>query len=209
MNALTSSTKNLLLCILLLSGLSSCYTNINKQLDREVHVRISPNLPVTVNNTGNSNFSGEFTQADYTAKFLEGLKAEFGTSNIVIDELNPEFEVTFTQFTITESTTNETVNDTTSEDHGTVFELSKLDLSANGNVVRLKDGASYTWSASKSKDEDVKSSRTAGQIISGENQEKNQYREKEFDTDEAAQLSVVTGRRSATTIVKEIFKALK
>lgn len=186
---------------------SSCY--VSKSLDRDVHVRINMNIPVSIFNNGNSTFVAAFQEPEYQQKFVEGMKAEFTGSKVIADNVNPEFEVKVANFSITESTSTETVNDSTSADHGKTFELSKLDLKASGTVTRLKDNVVYNWSASKDKAEKVKSSRTVIQLATGQNKETNEYREKDFSTTEAGSLAGSCGRRSGNSVVKEILRSLK
>jgi len=187
--------------------LTSCY--MSKSIERDVHVRIDSNLPVSVINNGNSKFSEAFNEAEYQEKFMTGLKSEFTTSKVIPDNVNPEFEIKFSEFIITESTKTETVNDSTSDDHGKQYELTSLVLKASGTVVRLKDGVSYNWSANKDKSEKVTSLRSGGQMVTGQNKEKNEYREKDFSTTESGDLAQKCGRRSGASIVKEIIRALK
>lgn len=182
---------------------------MSKSLERDVHVRIDSNLPVSIFNTGSSKFSEVFDEAAYQDKFLTGLKSEFTTSKVIADNVNPEFEIKFTEFTVTETTKMETVNDSTSDDHGKQFELTTLKLSAKGTVIRLKDNVSYNWSATKDKSEKVTSLRSGGQVVTGQNKEKNEYREKDFSSDEAGDLAQKCGRRSGSSIVKEILRSLK
>lgn len=186
---------------------TSCY--MSKSLDRDVHVRINMNIPVSIFNNGNSAFVAAFQEPEYQQKFVEGMKAEFTGSKVIADNANPEFEIQVANFSITESTTTETVNDSTSADHGATFELTKLDLSASGTVTRLKDNVVYNWSANKDKSEKVKSNRTVVQLATGQNKETNEYREKEFSTSEAGSLAGSCGRRSGNSIVKEILRSLK
>jgi len=209
MQSLKSKVLILGVLSILVTVLNSCYTNINRQLDREVHVTITGVPTVTINNTGASDFTGSYTQVQLAEKFLEGMKSEFQGSKIIIDDKNPEFSISFSEFTIDESTKTETVNDTLSDNHGDIFELTTLDLTAKGNVVRVSDGVSYSWYANKNKDEDVTSSRSAGQVITGGNKDRTEYREKTLDADAASDLSFKCGRRSGASIVKEIFKSLK
>ena len=187
--------------------LNSCY--MSKSLDIDVHVRINMNIPVSIFNNGASSFTANFQESDYQNQFLEGMKSEFQTGKVIPDNNNPEFEVRVDLFTITETTKMHTVNDTTSDDHGKTYELTKLDLLAKGTIVRLKDNVSYNWSASKDKEEKVTSLRSGGQIVTGQNKEKDEYREKEFSSDEAASLARKCGRRSGVSVIKEILRALK
>lgn len=208
MASLKSKIKIASVLSILLLGLNSCYTNINKQLDREVHVTIVGLPPISISNTGNSNFSGAYTQEQLIEEFMEGLNSEFQGSKIVIDDVNPEFSINFSQFEILESTETETVNDTLSDNHGEVYELTTLDVTARGEVVRVSDGVKYSWFASKDKKEKVTSNRSAGQVITGGNKDKTEYREKTLDSDEASSLSFSCGRRSGVSIVKEIYKSI-
>lgn len=193
----------------LLTILNSCYSNINKQLEREVHVTINGLPPISINNTGTSTFTGSYTEDQLIAKFIEGMESEFQGSKIIIDDVNPEFTISFSEFTIDESTKAETVNDSLSENHGDIFELTTLDLTGKGSVVRVSDGVSYSWYANKNKDEKVTSLRSAGQVVTGSNKDKTEYREKTLNSDAASDLSFKCGRRSGASIVKEIFKSLK
>jgi hypothetical protein len=198
---------SLVLCTLLLS---SCYVNLKSKIDREVKVEISGDVPVNISNTGNSNFSTYMTQEQYVATFLNGVRGELsGTENVVIVETGGEFRVTFDRLEVKESTKTEKVNDTTSVDNGKIYELTVFSFTATGKVQRLSDGSSRSWTANKNKDEDLTSSRTAGQVISGGNKDKTEYREKEFDSGTAEDLTGKTGRRSGVVIVRDIGQLMK
>ncbi|MCH2233999.1 MAG: hypothetical protein MK078_07080 [Crocinitomicaceae bacterium] len=197
-------TFSLLTLIIFLTG---CY--MSKSLEREVHVRLDENIPVSIINNGNSNFTGAGDETAYRTKFIEGMKAEFTTSKIIPDGVNPEFEIKVSEFKITESTREETVDDTSSSDHGKTFELTKLELYAQGTVTRLSDNVVYNWTASKNEEEKVTSLRSGGQIVTGQNKDKNEYREKELNDNEAVDLAWNCGRRSGNSAVKEITRALK
>jgi hypothetical protein len=195
--------------ILLLSGLNSCYTNINKQLEREVHVNIAIQSDVQINNSGNSNFSGAYTNEQLKEQYLIGLKTELQANQVILNEVSPEFTVQIASIKINESTTTETVNDTISDNHGQTFELTSFDVSASGTITRVSNGETFSWSANKDKDEKVTTNRTTGQIITGGNKEKTEYREKELSSNIALDFSNKVGSRSAVVIIKEIFKAIK
>jgi hypothetical protein len=187
--------------------MTACY--MSKSLEQDVRVRIDSNIPVSIFKNGNSNFTDAGDEAAYQAKFMEGMKSEFGTSKVIIDEANPEFSVKVSELIITESTSIKTIDDTTSDEHGKSYELTKLEYSAKGTVTRLTDNVVYNWSASKDDEEKVKSNRTVVQLATGGNKERNVYREKEFNTTEAVDLGRNIGRRSGNSIVKEIRRSLK
>lgn len=206
--ALNISVKMVLALSIL--GLSGCYVNLQSKIDREVRVQIMPSVPVTISNTGTSTFNEYMNQDQYVEAFLTGVRGELsGTENVLLVEDNPEFIVTFDLLTVVESTTTEKINDADSPDHGKEFELTKLDLSAQGKVKRVSDGSSRSWTAYKDKSESTTSSRSAGQVITGDNKDKNEYREKAFESGTAEDLTQKTGRRSGVMIVRDIGKLIK
>lgn len=187
--------------------LTGCY--VTKTLDREVHVILEENFSLSIVNNGNSTFTNAGSAEEYKAKFIDGVKSEFSSSKIIPDGVNPEFRIEIKKLTITESTSIETVNDTTSDQNGQSFELTKLEYNANGIVIRLSDNAEFAWNASKDKEEKVTSNRSVIQLATGQNKEQNVYREKDFSDDEALSTTWHIGRRSGQSTVKEIIKALK
>ena len=190
--------------VLLFNG---CY--LGKTLEQEVHVSVLDVFDVTINNNGNSNFSAMNSHEQYRNTFIAGMKNELQSSKIIADGVNPSYEISITSFVITESTFSETVNDADSPDNGKVFELTKLELEAGGIVRNIASGKTKTWMASKDKSEKVTNSRSAGQVITGQNKDRNVYREKEFDQAEVDDLSQSTGRRSAVSMTKIISKDQK
>lgn len=198
--------------LFLLSGLilSGCYVNLNHTIDREVRVSIVEDVPITITNTGNSTFNEYMSEDEYRSKYLAALRAELGgTTNIILTDENPEYLITITSFTIQESTKEEKINDSESPDNGKIFELTTLDFTAQGSVKNLSTGKSRSWYANKSKSESTTSSRSAGQLVTGDNKDKNEYREKDFDSGTAADFTNTIGSRSGIVIVKEISKSMK
>lgn len=202
--------KLLTLVLPIVMLLSGCYVNLKSKIDKPVTVEISDNLPVVISNTGNSNFSGNMTQEQYVEAFMLGLKGELGgTENVTIVESGGQYLITFQQLKVDETTKIEKIDDKESDDHGKEFELTSLDFAASGSVVRVSDGTTRSWSAYKDKDESTTSSRSAGQVITGDNKDKNEYREKEFDAGTAQDLTQKTGRRSGVVIVRDIGQLMK
>lgn len=189
--------------------LTSCYSNLTRELEREVRVSISSNMPITVSNTGNTAFVTPYSDQEFLEFYLEGMRGEFQGSKIVVVESGAEFDVRFSQISITESSSTETVNDSTSTDNGTVYELASIDMDAGGQLITTSDNSSTSWSADKSKREKVTNSRNVIQLATGENKDNTVYRKKEFDADEAKDLARKLGRRSGADIVKQIYRALK
>lgn len=201
------SLKSFFTLAISLIAFTSCYTNL-KELDREVHVRIVDNSTVSIQNNSNTNFSSYLNEAQYRETYLQGLRADLQANKVVIDDTNPEFEVFVSQFTIVESTKTDSIVDAESPSNGMTFELTTLDLSASGTMRRISDGETFSWSADKSKSESTTTSRSAAQIAAGENKSKNEYREKELDSNEASDLANKLGERSGAMIVRDLIKAV-
>ena len=205
-----SKTKLLLALGLALPVLSGCYVNLKSKIDREVKVEISNTVPVVVNNTSNSTFSSYMTSEQYQAEFIEGLKGELGTTeNVVIVETGGEFRITFDKLEVTETTKTEKVDDTSSDDQGKEFELTTLNFVASGKVQKISDSSTESWTAYKDKSETVTNSRSAGQVLTGDNKDKTEYREKPFDSGTIEDLTRKTGRRSGVVIVRDIGRMMK
>jgi hypothetical protein len=190
--------------------LSGCYVNLKSKIDRPVRVQIATEVPVTITNTGNSTFNEYLSKEQYVATFLLGVKGELsGTENVTIVEDNPDYMVTFDQLKVMESTSMKKIDDPDSPDHGKEFELTQLAFSAQGKVQRISDGSTRSWSASKDKSETTTSLRNAGQVLTGDNKDKDEYREKAFDSGTAEDLTQQTGRRSGVVIVRDIGNLMK
>ena len=187
--------------------LQSCY--VSKSIERDVKVSLDENFTVKITNTGKSNFIKNYSEQEYKKAFIEGMKAEFVGSHIIIDNNNPEFNISIKELTITESTISETITDINSPDNEKIFELTSLKLSSNGSTVKANGEKKQTWWADKSKDEKVTNSRLAGEIVTGDNKDKKNYRKKEFDKDIVHDLTLKCGRRSSVRIIKNITQMIK
>lgn len=207
MNRIIANLKFIASVVVLLLLFQSCY--VSKTLERDVNISLDETFIVTITNTGNSSFSGNYTEEEYRQAFLEGMKSEFVGSHIIIVANNPEFLVSISELTISESTKTETVSDTDSPDNGKVFELSSVNLSAKGLVDKAGGERIEEWWADKDKDEKVTNSRSGGQVLTGDNKDNNTYREKDFSDDIALDLAQKCGRRSGARIINDIVKALK
>jgi hypothetical protein len=185
----------------------SCY--ISKSLERDVNVSLDESFNVAISTSGNSTFSSNYSAEEYKAAFIEGMKAEFATGHIIVVDNSPEFSISISEVSMTESTKPYTVSDVDSDDNGKVFELTSINLNAKGIVVKSEGADSRNWSADKGNDEKVTNSRSGGQIITGQNKDKKTYREKELNADEALDLARKCGRRSGVRIINDIVKALK
>jgi len=202
-----SAQAVLLLSVMILSG---CYVNLKSKIDRPVRVQIMSSVPVTISNTGNSTFNEYMNNNQYVEAYLMGVRGELsGTENVTLVEENPDFIITFDELKVMESTTTETIDDTDSPDHGKQFELTQLAFAAQGKVQRVSDGSTDSWTANLDKKESVTSLRSAGQVLTGDNKDKDEYREKAFESGTAEDLTQRTGRRSGVMIVRDIGDLMK
>ncbi|MEQ8424068.1 MAG: hypothetical protein RIA63_05110 [Cyclobacteriaceae bacterium] len=191
---------------LLLVLLISCY--VSKPLDTQTRVKLDENIPIKINKEEGARFVENFGEADYRKAFLDGMKLSLGYDNVVIDDANPQFIITFAELEILEIATTDTVKDEKSQDNGRIFEIAEAKLKVSGTLVNVSDQKSITWSADKDKSERITSLQNPSQIIKGENKDLNEYRRKDFDKGEFVELSGQCGRRAATVIVNNIRRQL-
>ena len=190
-----------------LTCLESCY--VAKPLDREVHITINNDFPVTIKNTGSSNFSAKHTEAEYRQAYLNGLKAELTSNHILIDETATEFVVKINSLELHESTKIDTVKDEKSKDNGLIRDLTLAGLKTSGTISRVGSTISTNWEAEKNKDEKLNNNQNVGQILLGQNKDNTVYTEKGFDDNEFVVQSGHCGRRAAVKITHEIQSLLK
>ena len=126
-----------------LAVFQSCY--ISKSLDRGVNVSLDKSFNVAISTSGNSTFSSNYSAEEYKAAFIEGMKAEFTTGHIIVVDNSPEFSISISEVSMTESTKSHTVSDTDSDDNGKVFELTSIELKAKGTVVQSEGSDSRSW----------------------------------------------------------------
>jgi hypothetical protein len=184
----------------------SCY--VSKNLEREVYVAINFEFPVHIKNENQRAFSSAYTEAQYMNFFIEGLKSEFSGSNIRINPEEAEFYIIINVLRIREYSNTETVNDTESPDHGSVYDLSSLEIYADGVVQNKNEREIGRWSADKQKSEEITNTRSVGDYMFGSNKDNKSYRKKEFNDDIASDLVQKCGRRSGVRIVKIIAKRI-
>ena len=185
----------------------SCY--VAKPLERDVHISITTDFPITVRNEGNSNFSARHTEAEYRKQYINDMMSEFANDYIIVDQASPEFVVKITSLELLESTKVDTVKDLTSKDNGITKELTMAKLKTTGTVSKAGGSTSVNWTADRDKNEELTKSRSVGQIAAGENKDGSSYRIASFDDNEFVVQSGHCGRRAAVRIVQEIKKQLK
>ena len=201
------SITTLLVVAGLIISVQSCY--VSKPLDHDVHISIDSAFPIVITNTGNSNFSGKHTEAEYRSAYMDQLIKELAVNRVIADNVSPEFTVKITSLEIHESTKMDTVKDVKSRDNGMARELTLADLKTSGMITRISSGKSGNWDAEKDKDEKLTNNQSLDQMIAGQNKDNTLYREKNFDENEFVHLATLCGRRAAVRIEKELQKLLK
>jgi hypothetical protein len=177
----------------------SCY--ISRNLNREVKVSFNSDFTITMINQGSEGFTDRFSREEYLEAYLEGLKGEFSTSKIIIDDNAPEFTINISLLEMAEGSINETVEDSNSVENGSTFTLTSLSYKSEGNISKTTGEDLGQWTAYKDKDEKIKS-RTKKDGI-------NTHWEKDMSNDAALDLARMTGRRSGARIVNDIHAFLK
>ncbi len=187
--------------------LESCY--VAKPLEREVHISINNDFPVTIKNVGNSNFASKHTDAEYRKSYMDELTRELINNHVIIDNVAPEFEVRILSLELHESTKLDTVKDVKSKDNGMVRELTLAGLKTSGTVLKIGGTSPIAWEADKEKDENLTNNRSVDQMIAGENKDGTTYREKAFDNNEFVVQAGHCGRRAAVRITQDVKKLLQ
>ncbi|MBL4607065.1 MAG: hypothetical protein JKY01_04470 [Pseudomonadales bacterium] len=192
-------SKKILYFLLIAGFLQSCY--ISRNLTREVKVSFNTDFTITSINRGSEGFTDRFSREEYLEAYLDGLKSEFSTSKIIIDESAPEFKIRINLLEMAEDSKTETVSDANSHEDGNTYTLTSLDYKSNGSIALASGDNIGIWTAYKDKKEKIKSrTKKDGSTT---------HWEKDMSEDEALDLARMTGRRSGARIVNDIHAYLK
>jgi len=178
----------------------NCY--VSKDLGRDVKISINDTFPIQINSTGDEGFTARYTQEEYLEAFNKGLNGEFESNKIiVVRDSTAEFIVSISSFSITETSTSETVNDENSSENGMTFTLTSIENKSNGDIISKIPGKSATWSAVKNRNEKLKD-RTKKDGTTTHN-------ERDFTDNAAIRFAEAAGRRAGARIVNDIHALLK
>jgi len=185
--------------------------NTTKSLETEVTIAVDGDFEVVVENKGNSHFSEKYTKQEYKDAYLTALKSSLVLHKIKVvpPSMSPDFTMNISKLTIVESTSLDTVKNESSKDNGKIFELTNASLKANGTVTMVSTGKEHGWYGDKSKREKKTSFQSAGQMVTGQNKDLTEYREKEFDQYTIRNLASNCGSNSGVSVTREIKRLMK
>lgn len=197
--------------VLLLSGLSSCFLGRNV----EVHKTIAVVDEIQVSDNTTIDTTKYIDPAQFEAQrqeFVSAVKSQFQYDNMTVVEPgeNPDLVLVLTKLEFEESASTETVNDADSEYNGMTYKLHKCTV--NGSGV-LYDGARTkvldNISASADKEEKVKNNRTIGDLITGDNKDNNDYRQKLLSDGVFAEVAAKCGHRVEGYVSSKVARMVK
>jgi hypothetical protein len=174
----------------------------------EVHVSLNETLPIAITKDAGATFITFYTEEDYRKIFLDELKKLLATDMISVDNVNPQFAISFAALEMNETTNTDTVKDQKSQDNGKVFYIAEAKLKATGTLLNLSSQQSVNWNVTHDKHERVTSFQNLGQIVKGDNKKMDEYRKKDFDKNEFVSLAGGCGQKAAREINKIIRKQL-
>jgi hypothetical protein len=151
------------------------------------------------------------------AAFLQQMTTTMGYNKLtVISQLSEaDFRIEIgPSLSFTESSSPYTVNDASSPYNGVTFQLSNCEVSYEAKLyARNKtDGTEKfveSFAISDNKEEKVKNSRTLGQMVTGSNKEKDEYRLKGLRDDVMKEVAEKGGRAGANRICSRMARLIK
>lgn len=190
---------------------AGCY--LSRKLTTTKRVYINEDFSVTIQDVYNAKYIN-YTDADtYKSKFLESLKNCLSTNNLILmneAETDPDFIIEINEFTLQETTTDETVDDPESEFHGEHYHLHSCDGNATITIYSGKGNRMIkqisVWAG---KEEKVSNNRNVGDLIFGTNKDNTTYRHKLLMEDVFITLSDKCGYRSCCKITKKLSRYMK
>ncbi len=188
--------------------LSGCY--IGKPLKEQATMLIKFDTETKVKTCFDGKYANETKWQEYKNAFINGLKSESSIYNLAItenDKQNADFILIISNFSVSESSSTETVNDEKSKYNGKTFQLSSCNSDAtfklfNGNKSKLLG----EWSANASKDEKISNNRNFGDFVFGTNKDNSEYRYKGLDDNICTILSEKCGKHVIAKLTRKINK---
>lgn len=146
--------------------------------------------------------------------FISSLKNEGGiTHNVTMvdDETKADYTLNVVLLQITEGSKTEIIDDPKSPYNGQHVILNTVDCSATIKVVDNKNKSVNLQECrnTKSKSEDLKNNRNAGDLLFGTNKDRTEYRTKLLSEKICLNLAEDVGRRVWVPITKRIAKNIK
>jgi hypothetical protein len=149
-----------------------------------------------------------------TSAFLKGFKSEAAiTKNVTLkfNDENADFILKVKSLVVTESSKIETISDPKSPFNGQQVELNRVESSVTIEIIDTKNKTKKLMDCfnSKERNEKLKNNRDIGDLITGTNKDKTQYRTKLLNDNICLNLSEDVGRRIWVPISRRIAKTIK
>lgn len=204
----TSALTLILLCTLLLY---SCY--FGKKIEKALTIYIDMNSLnfKAVSYVQQPQYLYYYSIETYTENFLKALNSETSyQTNITItdDPTKADYTLKLNYFEVSESESQQTVNDSKSPYNGQSYYLSEIDTKCDFEILKGTEKlGSYTAQADK--DEKLKNNQTILQLAVGTNKDNTQYREKSLQSDVCNDMSEKCGKRTWNLFTQKLAKKLK
>ncbi len=197
-----------LLCIIIFSVfLQSCY--LSRNVEGTCTMRIEFRETPLIGRPSSSKYIDYASAEEYKKLFMEGLEEELVQMGVTLTEdAQSEFVLLITEFSLKETISSSTVDDSSSPYNGQTYQLHSCDADAEYTLYRNGKKVSSGW-AGVSKEEKLTNNRNVGDYILGSNKDNTEYRHKGLDESVFSDLAKKCGRRTAARITKKVTKAMK
>jgi len=161
----------------------------------------------------NTKYINLVTEEDIYQNFLDNFKQEaYSTKNITLtdNENNADFVLRLKSLSVNESSRTEKVNDTKSPYNGMEVVLNSVECSVEFEITNTKSGNKKLLNChnSKLRSEKLKNNRDIGDLITGTNKDRTEYKTKLLSDRICIQLAQDVGRRIWAPITRRIARNL-
>jgi hypothetical protein len=145
---------------------------------------------------------------------LSQLSATLNSNNFrtTTDVNAAQFRLEVQNITFTESSSPHTVSDAASPYNGVTFQLANCEVSYTLVLYNRSGGTEKlfeTYVIDENREEKVKNNRTLGQVVTGSNKEKDEYRLKAFRDDVFKDVAEKGGRKGANRVCSRMARLIK
>jgi len=207
--------KKISFILVVVFALQTC-TLFKKGIKKPVIIAFTDRtVPIQINSTAfNAKYTVSLSETSLVENFLKGFDSEAKfTKNVTIvsEEANADYILNVKSLKISESSKVEKISDEKSPYNGQEMVLNTIDVTAEVELINAKDKSKKLSGCSntKSRSEKLKNNRDVGDLITGTNKDRTEYRTKLLDDNICANLSEDVGRRIWVPITRRIANAQK
>jgi hypothetical protein len=194
---------------------SSC-TIFKKQIPKPVTVSYNQSeIYATLSSSAyNTKYLNLVSPGELVEGFVENFRSEGAlTKNVTLVENSPnaDFILKFKSLNVSESSKNEKINDPKSPYNGMEVVLNTVECCATFELLNTKTNTTsfLNCSNTKSRSEKIKNNRDLGDLVTGTNKDRTEYRTKLLSDRVCLNLAQDVGRRIWVPITRRIAKNLK